>query len=336
MLFQKCKMKHANISLFVPHAGCPHQCSFCNQKTISGSVKQLTPEDVAKTLKQAVEDNVNPENTEIAFFGGSFTAIEREYMIALLEETVPYVKNGSFYGLIVSTRPDAIDEEVLSVLKKYGVTSIELGAQSTDDSVLLLNRRGHTRDDIIKASKLIKQMGFSLGLQMMTGLLGDTDEGALYTAQMIASLMPDTVRIYPTIVLKNTYLEKAFLDGTYKPQSVEDAANLSAKLLRFFESKGINVIRVGLHSIDNDAFVAGPWHAAFGEIVKSKIYLKEILNALKDKPKGNYVVFVNPSEISKATGQKKDNITKLAEFGYVCKIKGDNNTDIYSVKIKEE
>jgi histone acetyltransferase (RNA polymerase elongator complex component) len=330
-------IKHANISVFVPHIGCPNRCSFCNQNHITGKCEAPTAITVDEAVRDALKNsNFNSSNTELAFFGGSFTAIDEEYRLELLSSAYKYVKNGTICGIRISTRPDAISEEIVEELKNYGVTAVELGAQSMVDSVLQMNRRGHTANDVIKASEIIKNGGLELGLQMMTGLLGDTDEGALYTAQKIASLMPDTVRIYPTIVLKNTYLEKAFLDGTYKPQSVEDAANLSAKLLRFFESKGINVIRVGLHSIDNDAFVAGPWHAAFGEIVKSKIYLKEILNALKDKPKGNYVVFVNPSEISKATGQKKDNITKLAEFGYVCKIKGDNNTDIYSVKIKEE
>ncbi len=330
-------IKHANISVFVPHIGCPNRCSFCNQNHITGKCEAPTAITVDEAVRDALKNpNFDSSNTELAFFGGSFTAIDEEYRLELLSSAYKYVKNGTICGIRISTRPDAISEEIVEELKNYGVTAVELGAQSMVDSVLQMNRRGHTADDVKKASKLIKKSGLELGLQMMTGLLGDTDEGALYTAEIIASLMPDTVRIYPTIVLKNTYLEKAFLEGTYKPQSVEDAANLSAKLLRFFESKGINVIRVGLHSIDNDAFVAGPWHAAFGEIVKSKIYLKEILNALKDKPKGNYVVFVNPSEISKATGQKKDNITKLAEFGYVCKIKGDNNTDIYSVKIKEE
>ena len=213
-------MKHANISLFVPHQGCPHQCSFCNQKTISGSVKELRPEEVKETLLKAVSDGIDPKNTEIAFFGGSFTAINRDYMISLLEETKPFIDNGSFCGIRVSTRPDAIDDEILSILKEYKVTSIELGAQSTDSQVLLLNHRGHTHDDIIKASNLIKKYGFSLGLQMMTGLLGDTPEKTLKTAEDIISLKPDTVRIYPTIVLEGTYLGELYKKGAYKPQTV--------------------------------------------------------------------------------------------------------------------
>lgn len=328
---------HANISVFVPHIGCPNRCSFCNQNHITGECEAPT----AKTVDDAVRDALkspkfDSSNTELAFFGGSFTAIKRDYRLELLESAYKYVQNGTIRGIRISTRPDAISEEIIEELKNYGVTAIELGAQSMVDEVLTLNRRGHTADDVKKASNLIKRSGLQLGLQMMTGLLGDTDEGAMYTAKNIANLCPDTVRIYPTIVLKNTYLEKAFLEDAYKPQTVEDAATLCAKLLSFFESKDINVIRVGLHSIDNDAFVAGPWHAAFGEIVKSKIYLKEILTALKDKPKGNYEVFVNPSEISKAVGQKRANIEELSKLGYEIKIKGDNNTLINSVKIKEE
>ena len=270
-------MKHANISLFVPHQGCPHQCSFCNQKTISGSVKELTPEEVRETLAKAVFDGVDPQNTEIAFFGGSFTAIDRGYMLSLLEEALPFIKNGDFCGIRVSTRPDAIDEDVLAILKEYGVTSIELGAQSTDSQVLLLNHRGHTRDDIIKASQLIKKAGFSLGLQMMTGLLGDTPEKSLKTAEDIIALRPDTVRIYPTIVLEGTRLGELYECGEYAPQSLEAAVALSATLLERFYDEGITVIRLGLHSGGNveEGYLAGPYHPAFGELCESEIYLKK-------------------------------------------------------------
>ena len=253
-------MKHANISLFVPHQGCPHQCSFCNQKTISGSVKELTPKEVKETLQKAVGDGVDPKNTEIAFFGGSFTAIRRDYMISLLEEAKPFIENENFCGIRISTRPDAIDDEILSILKEYKVTSIELGAQSTDPQVLLLNHRGHTRDDIIKASRLIKEKGFSLGLQMMTGLLGDTPEKSLKTAEDIISLKPETVRIYPTIVLEGTYLGELYKKGEYAPQTVEEAVELCAVLLKRFYEENITVIRLGLHSGGNveEGFISGP------------------------------------------------------------------------------
>ena len=341
-------MKHANISLFVPHQGCPHQCSFCNQKTISGSVNQLTPSEVRETLEKAVSDGVDPQNTEIAFFGGSFTAIERKYMISLLEETRTFIENGSFCGIRVSTRPDAIDDEVLSILKEYKVTSIELGAQSTDEEVLLLNHRGHTRDDIIKASGLIKKYGFSLGLQMMTGLLGDTPEKSLKTAEDIISLKPDTVRVYPTIVLEGTYLGELFKKGEYKPQTVEEAVELCATLLKRFYEENITVIRLGLHSGGNveEGFLAGPYHPAFGELCESKIYLEKAKEILSEKypvenknicslsQKKEITLFVNDREISKMTGQRSVNKIALKRAGWDISVKGMKTLGKYEIVVE--
>ncbi len=341
-------MKHANISLFVPHQGCPHQCSFCNQKTISGSVKELTPQEVKETLEKAVCDGVDPENTEIAFFGGSFTAIKREYMISLLEETKPFIEQGNFCGIRVSTRPDAIDEEVLEILKEYKVTSIELGAQSTDEQVLLLNHRGHTRDDIIKASELIKQKGFSLGLQMMTGLLGDTPEKSTKTAEDIISLKPDTVRIYPTIVLEGTYLGELYKKGEYKPQTVEEAVGVCAVLLKRFYEENIMVIRLGLHSGGNveEGFLAGPYHPAFGELCESKIYLEKAKQVLSAKypvenknicslsQKKIITLYVNDREISKMTGQKSANKIALRRAGWEVSVKGMKTLGKYELLVE--
>lgn len=329
-------MKHANISLFVTHMGCPHQCSFCNQKTISGSVSALSPDDVAKTLEDAVTHGNSPENTEIAFFGGSFTAIERCYMISLLEATKPFITKGLFKGIRISTRPDAIDEEVLSILKSYGVTSIELGAQSTDEQVLKLNHRGHTREDIFKASQLIKKNGFSLGLQMMTGLLGDTDEKSLKTCEDIILLKPDTVRIYPTIVLEGTYLAELYKKGEYLPQTLENAVSLCAKLLKRFHEENIAVIRLGLHSGGNvaDGYVAGPYHEAFGELCESEIYLSILLNQMKCRENGKYIIYVNPREISKMTGQKQKNKKYLLTLDYEITIKGKECLQKYEIEIQ--
>lgn len=341
-------MKHANISLFVPHQGCPHQCSFCNQKTISGSVKELTPVEVRETLLKAIKDGINPENTEIAFFGGSFTAIKREYMISLLEVTKSFIENKNFCGIRISTRPDAIDGEILDILKKYRVTSIELGAQSTDDKVLLLNHRGHTRDDIIKASKLIKEKGFSLGLQMMTGLLGDTPEKSLKTAEDIIKLKPDTVRIYPTIVLEGTSLGELYKKGEYYPQSVDEATELCATLLKRFHDEDITVIRLGLHSGGNveEGYLAGPYHPAFGELCESKIYLEKAKQLLLEKyPVDNKnicslterkptILYVNDREISKMTGQKSFNKIALKRDGWDVSVKGMKNLKKYEIVIE--
>lgn len=331
-------MKHANISLFVPHMGCPHQCSFCNQKTISGSVKQLTPEDVLNTLKEAESHNNNPENTEIAFFGGSFTAIDRDYMVSLLEVAKPFVDKGAFCGIRISTRPDAIDEEVLNILKEYRVTAIELGAQSTDEEVLRLNKRGHTREDIFKASQLIKANGFSLGLQMMTGLSGDTFRKSLKTADDIISIKPDTVRIYPTIVLEGTMLGEMYKKGEYKPQTTEEAVELCSILCQRFYKNNIKVIRLGLHSGGNveEGYLSGPYHPAFGELCESGVYLNIAKERLKEIKKGKITIFVNPREISKMTGQKGSNKEKLLSEGYKVTVKGDGSLNKYEIKIQSD
>ena len=317
---------HANISVFVPHQGCKHACSFCNQVHITNTHTLPDKESITAAVTAAKSSKkYDSKTTELAFFGGSFTAIENKYMLELLNVGKSFVDAGDISGIRISTRPDAIDDEILKTLKSHGVTAIELGAQSLDDEVLRLNKRGHKAEDVAAASKLIKSYGFSLGLQMMTGLLGDTDEKAIKTAESIISLNPDTVRIYPTIVLKNTYLEKLFKSGEYKAQTVEEAAVLCAKLITMFRANNINVIRVGLHSIEADSFVAGPWHSAFGEIVESKIYLEKIQSLLKNYPKGDYVISVNSSDVSKAIGQKRANIKAMEELGYNIKIKGIKN-----------
>lgn len=339
--------KHANIALFVPHAGCTHMCSFCNQKTISGKSAVLTPDEVSKTLEKAALDPVTPENTEIAFFGGSFTAIDREYMISLLERTVPYIKSDRFCGIRASTRPDAVDEEVLEILVKYGVTSLELGAQSMCDEVLKSNMRGHTAEDVYKASRLIKKSGISLGLQMMTGLYRDTDEKSIKTAESFIEIHPDTVRIYPTIVLEGTYLGELYKKGEYRPQGTEDAVKLCAILLKMFYEENIKVIRLGLHSGGGveDGYLAGPYHPAFGELCESEIYLNEAKRALDAFFKSNKngaseenlkeaTVYVNEREISKMTGQKRRNIELLAKEGFKVCVKGDFEIPKYTTIIR--
>ena len=234
--------KHANISVFVPHIGCPNMCSFCNQRHITGSHKAPRPKDVKDAVNVAVSSkNYNPENTEIAFFCGSFTAINRNYMISLLECAKVFVDNGTVSGIRISTRPDAIDDEILDILESYGVTSIELGAQSTSDRVLEMNKRGHTSEDIFDASERIKKFGFSLGLQIMTGLFFFFYQSAIKTAKRVIDIAPETVRIYPTIVLKDTYLAALYSDGVYAPQSLEEAVGLASKLYMMFTEAGIRV-----------------------------------------------------------------------------------------------
>lgn len=322
-------MKKGNISLFIPHLGCLHKCSFCNQNTITGKQTQPGADDV----RAAVETALRKKNYdyEIAFFGGSFTAIDREYMLSLLKAAYDYVKDGRVNGIRISTRPDCIDEEVLDVLKKYGVTSIELGAQSMDDEVLRANFRGHTAEDVENASRLIKSFGFELGLQMMTGLYLDTDEKAVETAKKLIALSPDTIRIYPTVVLKNTYLAKLYEDELYKPQTVDDAANLCTKIVPMFEKAGIRVIRLGLHSSPElkKNMIAGAFHDSFGEIVKSRYMLNKILKY----PPADYEIVVNSKSVSQLKGQQKRNIYFLMEEGYNIKVTVNDKVAAGDIKI---
>ena len=199
-------MKHSNISIFVPHAGCPHQCSFCNQKTISGAQYAPTADDVHRICRQALNEVRDKKNCEIAFFGGSFTAINRGYMTSLLEAAKCYIGAEGFRGVRISTRPDFIDRDILELLRSYGVTSIELGAQSMKNHVLEANERGHTAEDVYNASALIREYGFELGLQMMVGLYRSSVYDERKTTDRIMKIHPDTVRIYPVVVLKGLSL----------------------------------------------------------------------------------------------------------------------------------
>lgn len=331
-------MKHANISIFVPHVGCPNMCSFCNQHSISSSINVPTANDVRETLKNALS-NINSEFEEkqIAFFGGSFTAMDRNLMLELLETANEFLGEDKFSSIRISTRPDAIDEEVLDILKRYGVKSIELGAQSMNDKTLKLNRRGHTSQDVVLASNLIKEKGFELGLQMMPGLFGDSEEDVFETAKKLADLKPATMRIYPTVVLKNTYLAELFEKGEYTPLSLENAVDISSKLLRFFESKNIKVIKLGLHASEtlSSGYLAGPYHPAFRELCESRVFLNKLIMQLNSYPNGSYEVLVNPKFISKALGQKQENVFKLKQSGYNICFKQDNNINSDSFIIRK-
>ncbi len=326
---------HSNISVFVPHIGCPNKCSFCNQRHITGTHTAPHPEDVEKAVKEAISSkNYDPKTTEIAFFGGSFTAINRGYMESLLETASGYVNVGIISGIRISTRPDAIDDEILMLLKSYGVTAIELGAQSLNDRVLKKNNRGHTAKDVERASMLIKKHGFELGLQIMTGLYGDDDDSALRTVQKIIEIAPDTVRIYPTIVLKDTDLEALYLDKIYEPQSLGDAVKLASKLYLQLTRAGIKVIRLGLHSIEEGSFVAGPWHPAFAELCYSQIMLSRVIGNLFTE--GKYIIYVNSRYISKMTGQRKSNLLYLKKRGFDCVVKADDSLKDLDFRIERE
>ena len=330
-------MKHVNVALFVPHLGCPHACAFCNQRTISGQSEPLTAEAIVAACETARACPHDMENSEVAFFGGSFTAIDRDEMLRCLETVRPYVGR-DFAGVRISTRPDCVDEEVLSVLKDYGVTAIELGAQSMDDAVLALNERGHTAADTENAARLIKDFGFSLGLQIMTGLYGSDAAKDRATAERFVGLRPDTVRIYPTVVLEHTKLADLWRQGKYEPPTLDESVALCAGLLRLFRDNGIKVIRLGLHSGGNvaEGYLAGVYHPAFGELCEGRIYRDLLEERLDGMPPGAYTVCVNPRALSQTVGQKKCNLSYFREKGYDFAVKPDDAAGRYEITVKRD
>lgn len=330
-------MKHINIALFVVHKGCPHMCSFCNQRSISGSQKDVFPADVHSAARTAAASLSESEAAggEIAFFGGSFTMVDRDYMVSLLEAAHEYIEKGIFKGIRISTRPDGISREICEILKKYGVTAVELGAQSLDDRVLALNERGHTAKQVEDACKMLKEFGFEVGLQMMTGLYGSEDADSIKTADRIIALAPETVRIYPTVVIKGTKLCELMEKCEFKPKGIPETVELCARLIPMFENAGIKVIRVGLHSGGGveEGFAGGAYHPALRELCEGRIYYNRAFEMLEKHEKGRYILSVNPKEISKMTGQKKENLIRLREKGYDCRVSVQEGLSKYEVEI---
>lgn len=329
----------ANVAFFVPHLGCPNQCSFCNQKTISGQQNPPSPEQVGQTCREALERlGERAEGAEIAFFGGSFTAVERGYMVSLLEAAFPFVGKGRFAGIRLSTRPDAVGDKVLELLKGYGVTVIELGAQSMDDGVLGKNLRGHTAAQVEDAAWRIHRHGFSLGLQMMTGLYGQDNESCLETAARLAELKPECVRIYPTVVLEGTLLAERFLKRSYAPPSLEETVSLGARLLDFFEERQIPVIRLGLHASREveRQMLAGGYHPALRELCEARRFLfreREVLGSLAERV-GEVLLAVHPKDISKALGQKRENLRLLEKEGWLVRFVQDEKMKPGTVQVR--
>lgn len=304
------------VPVFVPHLGCPNDCVFCNQRRISGETKPATADTVREAMKKAAA-MPKTGRRQLAFYGGSFTAIPVEEQESLLTAAKEYLDSGELDSLRLSTRPDAIDGEVIKRLLHYDVETVELGAQSMDDGILRLSGRGHTAEDVAAASRQIKASGLKLILQMMTGLPGDTDEKAMETARKIIALKPDGVRIYPTVIVRDTALFDLWQCGRYTEHSVEDAVRVCAKLLPLFEKAGIPVIRLGLNpteELSGGAAAGGAYHPALGELVKSRIMLERAREALKGVPAGSRVrLCVAPSRLSQMIGQHRQNILTLCE-----------------------
>lgn len=329
-------MSHNNISIFVPHIGCPHMCAFCNQRTITGTEKIPHADDVRKICTQAMNEIDAKSETEIAFFGGSFTAVPREYMLELLEAADEFVGEGKFKGIRISTRPDYINKEILDILASHNVTSIELGAQSMSDKVLVANERGHSSEDVKNASALIKSYGrFELGLQMMVGLYKSTIEDEKKTWSSIVALSPKTVRIYPVVILKGTKLGELYESKEFQPMDFNEVVDICADLLSDAKQHNIDVIKLGLHAseIVESQMLGGFYHPAFREICEGRNYLKKLKSLLDDERIKKAVISVAPKELSKAIGQKRCNIKYFEERGTELKIIPDSTS--IDLKIEE-
>ena len=337
------------IPIFVPHLGCPNDCIFCNQKSISGQMKMITKEEVKNTIEFYLENFKEKEAyIEVAFFGGSFTGIDEKLQEEFLEAAYEYIKAQKINGIRISTRPDYINKNILKRLKKYKVQTIELGVQSANDYILKRSGRGHTFEDVKKASKLIRWYGFNLGHQMMVGLPESTRIDEINTAKQLIKLKPKMVRIYPVLVIKNTKLEKDYINQKYEPIPLVQAVESCKEIYKMFVKKNIEVIRIGLQNTDeisspeneSSQVVAGPYHPAFRQLVESSVWYDIILEKIKKlNVKVKQVeVTVHPSEVNNVVGHKRENVLKLKDtYDVILKVKQSKNIKKgkYEIKIAD-
>lgn len=322
--------KSVIIPIFIPHKGCPFDCVFCNQKSISGEIKDVTLDDIRNTIDTFLKTIKKEIVPQVAFYGGSFTGIDIKEQTKFLECVYDYVKEGKVSSIRLSTRPDYINREILDNLKKYGVSTIELGVQSLNDDVLKKSNRGHTIKDVKDAVKLIKEYNFSLGIQTMLGLPGDTNDIAIETAKEVVKLQPDCVRIYPTMVIKNTFLSKMLSENKYTPLTLEDAVDLCARICEIYYANNINVIRIGLQPTENikdgGDVLDGPFHPSIRQLVEARMFRKRIEKEISKKDVSQMDIYVGERYISTAVGQNKENISYFKEKFNIRNIK------VYGVK----
>ncbi len=307
------------IPLFIPHVGCAHRCVFCNQVRITGLKEQrVSPRQARERIAEFLGFKGNHRGAvEVAFYGGNFLGLPNSYRASLLSEAQKFVEKGLVKSIRCSTRPDSVSNNTLNTLAPYKVRVVEIGAQSMDDTVLALSRRGHTADHTREAVKVLKSHGLRVGLQIMPGLPGDTTQSIVETGQGVAKLKPDFVRIYPTVVVKNTALEKWYNSGRFKPLSLPEAVEITKRLFLFFQAQGISIIRMGLQAtgslLEPGNVVGGPFHPAFGHLVHSAIFFDLAVRKLESQQglSKRVALKVYPSDIPRLMGQKKGNIKGL-------------------------
>lgn len=313
------------IPIFVPFLGCPHKCVFCDQEKITGidsSINQLNVTKTLHTYLKTIQEKTGPKNIEVGYYGGSFTGLPFNVQEELLKPATELKEAGLINGIRLSTRPDYINRQVLLLLKKHQVTTIELGVQSLDKKVLMNSKRGHSITDVFNSVNLIREFDFFLGIQLMIGLPGDSKEKAINSAKTTVTLAPDFVRIYPTVVIKDTELHELYLKGLYHPWNLEDTIDVCKNMLYIFSKNHIKIIRIGLQDtvqLKEKYIVAGPHHPAIGELVQSAVFLDMIEYLLNINQKvssienewKSYTVYCWPNDESKVRGQKNKNIMIL-------------------------
>ncbi|MEN6391974.1 MAG: radical SAM protein [Syntrophomonas sp.] len=316
-------MKHANIAVFIPHLGCPYKCLFCDQNRISRPGLAPPPSDIPDLIQKHLSTmDRNQTEVELAFFGGSFTALPESTQEAYLAVASRYLRSGLITGVRLSTRPDCVDEESLDFLKRWGVKTIELGIQSFDDRVLYMSGREYSARQAEEACRMVKAAGFSLGIQLMLGLPGDNETAVYHSTRMAVSLAPDLARIYPTLVIKDTGLENMLSKGTYKPLNLYQAIELSKEMYIAFQANNIPVVRMGLHSGEelrsSGTVLAGPYHPAFGELVKQAVFKEQAMMLLGDIEReipdiSSISLLVNRRDLSKMIGNKRRNLLEIQQ-----------------------
>jgi histone acetyltransferase (RNA polymerase elongator complex component) len=320
--------KHFTIPVFIPGVGCPFQCIFCDQKKITGEAGLPTLAEVEEIIHRHLE-TIPAANTfiEIGFFGGTFTGLPEEKQSQYLEVVQPFLESGRIRGIRLSTRPDFITLQILTLLKEHHVTTIELGAQSMDDEVLKMSERGHLSSDTEKSSRMILEAGFTLGLQMMVGLPGDTEERSLSTARKIISSGATETRIYPALVIAGTEFEKLLREGKYLPLNLEEAVRWTKNIVVLFELADVKILRIGLHPseelVSRSALVAGPFHPSFRELVMTEIWNDRFRSAEFSPMHHILKIRVNPSDINNAIGYSGKNRNMLMEHYREVKFTAD-------------